>query len=288
MIERRSDQAIRRIILALDATQGSRAMLGAAAALAARLEAELEAVFLEDEDLLRSAALPFVRRINLLSAAAETFDAAATERELKLLASQLRRTLAAEAGRMKVPWSFRVVRGRAETEVPAAAKGCDLVVFARTGEGAGPYMRGSWAVRAAAVHCPGPVMLLPGRAPDMVGPVVAIYDGGGNGENVLRLAARLAEVQAQPLIVLAAAGTPAAATELAERAKDWQETRRIVADVRAAVANSIDRLIELVRACRGRDTGGTLVVDATDRLMQDSGSIAALERLEGAVLLVRQ
>ncbi len=287
MIERRPDQAIRRIILALDATQGSGAMLSAATALAARLEAELEAVFLEDEDLLRSAALPFVRRINLLSATAETFDAAATERELKLLAGQLRRTLAAEAGRMKVPWSFRVVRGRAETEVPAAAKGCDLVVFARTGEGAGPYMRGGWALRAAAVHCPGPVMLLPGRAPDMAGPVVALYDGG-NSENVLRLAARLADVQAQPLIVLAAAGTPAAAAELAERAKIWLETRQIAAEVRAAVANSVDRLIELVRACRGREEGGTMVVDATARLMQDSGSIMALERLEGAVLLVRQ
>lgn len=122
----------------------------------------------------------------------------------------------------------------------------------------------------------------------MAGPVIAIYGGGDSAENVLRLAARMAEVQAQPLIVLATADTPTAAEKLAERAREWLETRHIVADMRAAAANSVDLLIELVRACRGRDTGGTLVVDASDGLMQDKGSIAALERLEGAVLLVRK
>ncbi|MDJ0948763.1 MAG: hypothetical protein QNJ94_07570, partial [Alphaproteobacteria bacterium] len=72
MARRREREAedIRRIILALDPSEDSRDMLEAAASLAARLRAEIDAVFLEDENLLRSAELPFVRRINLLSAAA--------------------------------------------------------------------------------------------------------------------------------------------------------------------------------------------------------------------------
>ncbi|MDJ0949662.1 MAG: hypothetical protein QNJ94_12145, partial [Alphaproteobacteria bacterium] len=259
-----------------------------AASLAARLRAEIDAVFLEDENLLRSAELPFVRRINLLSAAAETFDTAGAERELRLLANQLRRTLATEAARRQVPWRFRVVRGRAEVEVPAAARGCDLVIVAGGDGGAARRVRGRWSVHAAAVRCPGPVMLLPGRAPELAGPVVAIYDAGEQADRVLRLAAQLAAAQEQPLIVLATARTAAETAPLGERATQWLAERGIKADVRQAIAAGMDRLVAQVQESRGHEAGGTTVIAAASPLMTEESAIAALERLAGAVLMVRQ
>lgn len=282
-----SDETIRRIMVALDAG-GSPALLAAAAALAAALEADLEAVFLEDENLLRSAELPFVREVRLFSSTIEAFDMAGTERELRLLASQLRRALEAEAQQRQVRWDFRVVRGVLEREIESAARRCDLVIVTGTGAGVTGRGLGRWWARAASVRCPGPIMLLPGRAPEMAGPVTAIYDGGRNADRILALAARLARAQDQKLTVLAAGQESEEAARLAETAREWLRARNIAGDVRQVVATRIEPLVELVRAFRGPGKGGTMVLDARAPGMQDADAVGALERLEGAVLLVQQ
>ena len=60
----------RRIVVALDASSHSHAALAAAVALAGRLQAELQGIFVEDVNLLRLAELPFAREVRFgLSAA---------------------------------------------------------------------------------------------------------------------------------------------------------------------------------------------------------------------------
>ena len=57
--ETTADHTPRRILVALDASAHSHAALAAAVALAARLHAEIEGLFVEDINLLRLAELPF-------------------------------------------------------------------------------------------------------------------------------------------------------------------------------------------------------------------------------------
>ena len=65
--------AFRRVVVALDASQASRRVLGAAAAVAAREGAELIGLFVEDTNLLHMGALPFTRApVNTDSALQDT------------------------------------------------------------------------------------------------------------------------------------------------------------------------------------------------------------------------
>lgn len=119
---------IRRIVVGLDPRSPGRAALEAAAQLAARLQAELVGLFVEDIDLLHLAGLPFAREIGFPTATLRALDIASMERSLRALAGEVQRTLAAIAGRGPVTWSFRVARGALMSELRAAATEEDIVV----------------------------------------------------------------------------------------------------------------------------------------------------------------
>ena len=55
--------AIERVVVPLDAASENRTAIDTAARLAARAKAPLHGIFVEDEDLLRLAGLPFARQV---------------------------------------------------------------------------------------------------------------------------------------------------------------------------------------------------------------------------------
>lgn len=194
---------LRRILMAVDTAALSAASIACVVDLAARLEAELVGLFVEDDELLRSAALPVVRRVSFLTGAHEGLDVARTERELRALAAAFERELAAAARRSNVRWSFRVVRGRVTSEVARAAADVDVVVVRRGG-------RPPSAVRAS-------VLALPAE-PHLEAPVLVPFDGSPATAAALAVAARLASDGAGSLEVLLLARTAAEAEDLAARA----------------------------------------------------------------------
>jgi len=119
---------IRRVIVGLDPALQSRAMLQAAVELAERMEAELIGLFVENQDLLHFAGLPFAREVGFASATRRTLDVESMERSLRALAKEAQQTLASVAGRTPVQWSFRVVRGSPAAELLAVAEEFDLVI----------------------------------------------------------------------------------------------------------------------------------------------------------------
>jgi nucleotide-binding universal stress UspA family protein len=119
---------LRRIVVGLDAGPSGRAALEAAARLAARMQAELVGLFVEDIDLLNLAGLPFAREVGYPSATLRQLDVAAMERALRATAQEVQRMMAAIARRAPLSWSFRVARGALLTELRAAAAEGDIVV----------------------------------------------------------------------------------------------------------------------------------------------------------------
>lgn len=119
---------IRRVIVGLDPVQQSRALLEAAAEHAARLQAELLGLFVENQDLLHFAGLPFAREVGFESATRRSLDVESMERTLRTLAREARQALESVAGGTQVQWSFRVVRGAPAAELLAAAEESDLVI----------------------------------------------------------------------------------------------------------------------------------------------------------------
>ena len=71
MNESEPNLAIRRILIALDASTHSLAALHAAAEMAANMQAELIGLFVEDENLLHLAGLPFAQEVRSSSAESE-------------------------------------------------------------------------------------------------------------------------------------------------------------------------------------------------------------------------
>jgi K+-sensing histidine kinase KdpD len=139
---------IRRVIVGLDPVQQSRALLEAAAELAGRMQAELLGLFVENQDLLHFAGLPFAREMGFESATLRALDVESMERTLRALASEARQALESAAEGTRVQWSFRVVRGAPAAELLAAAEESDLVIANLEAEPESPARASVRIVRA--------------------------------------------------------------------------------------------------------------------------------------------
>jgi nucleotide-binding universal stress UspA family protein len=117
---------IERVVVPLDAASEHRTAIETAARLAARAMAPLHGIFVEDEDLLRLASLPFARQFTL-GAAAEPLTTEHLERHLQVAAARARSELFAAAKRHGVACSFEIVRGASASAVTGASEH-DLVV----------------------------------------------------------------------------------------------------------------------------------------------------------------
>lgn len=134
---RQSPRSIKRILVALDtSTQGQRALF-AAAELSSRLDAQLDGLFIEDDELLRLSNLPFVREFGSLSAVSRRLDERRIEREYQRQAETIRQAIADTAAHYQITWSFRVVRGKVSKELLAATQSAGLVTLGRVGRSMG-------------------------------------------------------------------------------------------------------------------------------------------------------
>ncbi len=155
---------IARILVPLDASPEASRALEAAATLAARLGRPLEAVFIEDADLLALAALPFTSEVSLSGRPAPAFDTARVERDLRVRARVLRGRVEQLALSYRVSYSFRVVRGRRAEALASLRQAGDLLAL-----GVEQALRDDGAQLLTGAHCrlqAGPVVLLVGAAPE--------------------------------------------------------------------------------------------------------------------------
>jgi len=187
-----------RLLLALDASRGGEGAMNAAVRLAARLGAEVEGLFVEDDNLMRAAGLPCSRLIRITSARFEEFTPETMARDLRLQARAARRALAEAAERGNVRWSFRVTRGAVGEQILAAAPASELVVLGRTMDGGRLRPRLGSTARRLAAEAPAVLFAGGGRA---AGPVLADFTGSEPSRRALTLAAKLARPE-NGLVVL--------------------------------------------------------------------------------------
>lgn len=122
-------ERLRRIMLALDALHCETSLLEAAATMAAKLDAELDALFVEDDDVRTVAALPFTREISLLSASEREISVPWAERTLRSLSREAEQRFVAVTRRSRVRGRFQVTRARREEALSDAAVRVDLLLL---------------------------------------------------------------------------------------------------------------------------------------------------------------
>lgn len=209
---------IRRIVVALDSSPNAQAALAAAGDLAVRMSAEIEALFVEDINLLRLAELNLGREFDLASRRLQPIDLEQLETWFLSQANEARRAIEAMARQSRVAVSFRVVRGSIEREVMAAVSGADLLVLGMAGRSI--FVRsgrpGSTAL-AAAERAPRSVLLIrPGGR--ISGRAIVVYDGTKGANRALLAAARIADEGRDGLTVLLVGSDEDAASKLKTRA----------------------------------------------------------------------
>jgi nucleotide-binding universal stress UspA family protein len=254
--------AVRRLLVALDASAHSLAALEAAVRLAARLGVPLEGLFVEDEDVLRWAALPFGRVIDPGSAAARSTAPGEMERELRAQAERARAALEKAASRARVRFRFSITRGSVSHRLIEAAGQVDLTCLGRSSwaRSRGPRL-GSTA-RALAAEA-GRALLLLSEGESIEGPVAVLHADSPAGRRAADAAATLADHDGGRLILLVPPGGPDAPALLAalpERPQLEVVVREIPAaepgPLAEAVRHSEVRLLVLpVDACRACDEG---------------------------------
>jgi len=266
-----------RVIVALDASPPSAAVARTAVALARALGADVTGIFVEDENLLRLAALPFAREQPVSGGPARSLALAGLEGDLRALAARARESLSRAASGLAVSWSFEVRRGSVADEVISAAGSADLLVVGARGQGA----RGSGGAtaRAALERSPGPVLVHRGEMREGGGVLVA-YDGTAEGDAALAAAAWLAPGARVEACCLSP--EPRRGEELAARA------RRIVPGLSVAASwaggGGIDRL--LIAAARARPA--LLVLPSGSPLLERGGRARLLAEAPCPVLVARQ
>lgn len=171
------ESGIRRILLALSGAGEELARIDAAADLAAALEAELSALFVEDVDLLRASRLPSMWEMGRYSARLRLMQADSTLRLLQAAARRSEQALLRAAEARSLRYSFRVLQGKPLHTLLAQAASLDLV----------------WLGRRAMVATAQPR------------PMALLFDGSMAAAATLSIGLRLARVTGRPCLVLVVA-----------------------------------------------------------------------------------
>lgn len=281
MSQREHEIAIRRILVALDASPHSEAALDAAAQLAARLSAELHGLFVEDINLLRLAELPFAREVGFFTATRRRLDIRALERQLRVQARRAQQRLSAIAERDRLQWSFRVARGAIASELLAASSDVDLVILGKSGWSLRRRRRLGSTARALVFGAPALTLIL--QEGTCLGlPVMAVYDGSQSATRTLAAAAFLARSQEGPVTVVIIDGEEDV-EELRDQAADQLRKLGVQGRYRPLTRSSVPGLARMVQA----EGCGTLVLPAESALLEDEALLALLDEIDAPTLFVR-
>jgi nucleotide-binding universal stress UspA family protein len=275
---------IRRILLTLDTAAHSLAAVEAATALAAHLDAELYALFVEDINLLHLAGLPFAREMHLTSATTRRLQNPDMERALRTEATRAQVTLATVAKRLNVRWSFQVTRGQVAAQVHAAALETDLVALTFSSGVPAGLSQFAAMIETVMRGVPCPLLILPpGYGVGVRPPFVVVYDGSPASVRAVRLAAQLALVEAANVTILLASIEPPVLRRLRSEADALLAGTKLIAHYPVLARTDATAIARAVRAA----TAGTLLMAAESPVFDGDIRHQLLEKLECAALLTR-
>lgn len=271
---------VRRVLVALDSSAASDATLEVAAALASATASELAGFFVEDQDLLRLAGMPFAREIQFAKAMSRALEPTRLLQDLRAQAAVAREATAKQAALHRLTWSFQVAQGRSEEALLLAAGAGDIIAVAR---GFGPlarFGRISREVRIIAARAPGPLLLTGAAQSERPGSVLLPYDASPAAEHMLAIASELAQVRREPLEIMLLGKTAPPMEDIPEHVRAAGGKGR-GANLRVWVprdrATALHRLCELDR--------GVLVLPADEPFFENSDVERIIERAKVPIVL---
>ena len=129
-----TSQRIKRVLIPLSGQQTPIGVLDHAADMAARLQTELCALFIEDSDLLNFAQLPVGREISFNTGRIQTSSMSSMERSLRQCASRSQQEITKLATHYKIQSQFVTRRGHTQQTVQTETQTDDLLILSGQGQ----------------------------------------------------------------------------------------------------------------------------------------------------------
>jgi nucleotide-binding universal stress UspA family protein len=269
---------VKRILVAVDASPQSLAALRVATSLAARLDAELIGIFVEDINLLHIASFPFTRQISISTGTIRQLDSSTVERQLRSQARWALNTMALLAKKYKIRWSFRVVRGMITAHLLAAAVEADLTIIGKTGW-SGRRLLGS-TTQKMVIQAPCTSLILQ-KAFHIGAPVVFLFDDSQSSKRALG-SIDLITSQDTYLIVVILASDAEEARQLRQEADTYFSNKNIQPQYRWFKHVKSADLTQLIKT----EGCGILVLPNKSERIPHKIILDTLNQSECAVLLV--
>lgn len=264
--------AVRRMLIALDASPAARSSLTAALRVAGRLDADAESVFVEDSRLLELCGfggLP-TAHVSAATGRTEPIDAPTMEAGLRAQADQLARELDRAAVALRQTCRLRSVRGPVAATLIAEASQSDLLVIGRRARHVGAVLE------ATVRHALTSVLVLPERSDPGAGAVSIVARHRAALDRALAAAARLSPAGKRDADIFI--GPEIDPAEVRAAAEAFGLKPRSVAAAPRAVAALAGRL---------GATCGLVILAADDPLLSDGGLRGFLHEVGTATLMIR-
>ena len=251
----------KRILVALDTSARGRAALEAAVRLAMTTHAELQGLYVDDEDLLRLASLPFAYEIDFPSASPHRLQSVNMERALRAAAQEAEQAFTKTLQQHNLKSTFRIVRGTLIGASLAAADDVDTLVIGQRGRSS-RLMAGDQMLRHGV------------RKKS----VVAVFDGSASALQTIEIANKLAESNAGELSILVRSGN---GQQRADMCLAWLRQQRIQAEVNQAMASFSQAIINYVRTF----APGLLLINRDSQFLNESQISLIVNEFECPLIL---
>ena len=180
------------IVVLLDTSPSSEAALTAAARIARHRGLELVGLFIEEQDLIRSAAYPFAREVSFLSGTSRPFDSEMLRGRLDRQRRLIEQRLAEEATRHAISWRLQVETGSVADVLAASGLQVELLLLGKAGWSRGRGSRIGSTAMGLIGGSPATVLLWEGTPRADASSIVALITDATSAPAILAVAETLA------------------------------------------------------------------------------------------------
>ncbi|WP_181918269.1 MULTISPECIES: universal stress protein [unclassified Wenzhouxiangella] len=258
-----------RVVVLIDASPDALYALEAAVELAARHEAPLLAVSVEEPERARSAGFPFAHEVGALSGAIRRIDETLLNRRRESGPLSIRRTIETAADQAGVAWELVVVHGHLVEEVLALSGPGDLLMLGRVGWSARLGRRLGGTAMKLARQSVGTVHICSADPVRQRGRIAVLIEDGDSARAVLTAAAGRARMSGRELVALFAPQVRETAAEILSRLFGKEDPRCCLRALQTTGTGELLRVLAEERAVElvvGRG-GAWLNSPAADRLL---------------------
>jgi len=255
---------INRILVALDTSTANRYILQASIALATRLNARLNALFIEDADLLKVAELPFVREVTYGSLSGKAMNVAGMERSIASQTTRLRKLVESIAQQNQVEITFDVLRGNVAHELCNTPGQSDLLVIGKNTLTLGNSQK-IGSITRLVLSSAGCNLAVLQYGCNIERPVMVSFSGSEASQRALLLAIELAHEDHNQLIIILPAVDDATYQQLSGKIQEIIGDQQLQVNLVRLSENSAEQIVSVIQRFHGRmlllESGSNFLTD---------------------------